>query len=96
MATQEDDMGGVFVFLLIASGAWYFGAFDRWSYTYRAEVGYYQDGQQTWFVGPDQDYEGCIAEARGRFTGINIASPNRAFSWACRKMQGERFLERVR
>jgi hypothetical protein len=65
-------------------------------YTYRAEVGYYENGQQAWFVGGDLPYDRCIDEARSRFDAMNRQSPKRAFSWACRKMQGDQFLDRVR
>jgi hypothetical protein len=66
------------------------------AYTYRAEVGYYESGQQAWYVGADKTREACTSEAVDMFNSFNAQSPNRAFSWACRKMQGERFLERVR
>ncbi len=65
-------------------------------YTYRAEVGYYENDKEAWFVGRDKSREACISEAIARYNNINAASPKRAFSWACRKMQGERFLDRVR
>ena len=66
-------------------------------YTYRAEVGYYQDGQQTWYVGTDRSYDECMSEARSRFNAFNTPdNPKRAFSWACRKMRGETFESRVR
>lgn len=65
-------------------------------YTYRAEVGYYEGDKQTWFVGSDKSREACISEAISRYNSINAASQGRAFSWACRQMQGENFLDRVR
>jgi hypothetical protein len=65
-------------------------------YTYRAEIGYYEGDKQTWFVGTDKSREACISEAISRYSSINAASPRRAFSWACRQMQGEEFLDRVR
>jgi hypothetical protein len=83
-------------FMVAALGAWYFGLFDRDSYTYRAEVGYYEGNYQQWFVGNDKTRDECQAEAISRFNSINARDPSRAFSWACRKMKGERFLERVR
>ena len=67
------------------------------SYTYKAEVGYYNDGKETWYVGEDKSYDACMSEARSYFASLNTPSnPKRAFSWACRKMQGDSFLERVR
>jgi hypothetical protein len=74
---------------LLISGCWQ-------GYTYRAEVGYYEGGEQRWYVGPDQSRDECQSSAINRFNALNRESPGRAFSWACRKMQGERFLERVR
>lgn len=70
----------------------------KWAggYTYRAEVGYYLDGKQTWFVGEDKSRQDCVTEAVARFNALNAGSQGRAFSWACRKMQGDSFLERVR
>jgi hypothetical protein len=65
-------------------------------YMYRAEVGYYSGGAQAWYVGSDTSYDSCMAEARALYNSYNAQSPNRAFSWACRKMQGENFLDRVR
>ena len=47
-------------------------------YTYRAEVGYYEDGKQTWFVGIDKSRDACISEATARYNSINAASPRRA------------------
>src|SRR5262245_19005609 len=82
--------------------AWYFDVFslDAFSflspYTYHAEVGYYDDGQQRWFVGADKSYSDCMSEAIGRFNAFNAQHRGRAFTWSCRKMQGERFLDRVR
>ena len=65
-------------------------------YTYRAEVGYHENGKETWFVGTDKSRDDCTSEAINRYNSINAASPGRAFSWACRQMQGESFLTRVR
>jgi hypothetical protein len=65
-------------------------------YKYRAEVGYYENDKEVWFVGEDKSRDACVSEAITRYNSINAASPRRAFSWACRKMQGERFLDRVR
>lgn len=93
-------MGGVIGLFLIGVAAWYFGLFDAFSpTTYRAEVGYYEGTQQAWFVGSDKSREECTEEAARRFNAMNtgpLGKPGRAFSWACRKMQGENFLERVR
>ncbi len=73
------------------------GGCDRLaSYTYRVEVGYYEDGKQVWHVGDDKTREACTSEAIGMFNSLNARSAGRAFSWACRKMNGEQFLERVR
>jgi hypothetical protein len=52
-------------------------------------------GAQTWFVGNDMTRDDCTARAIGYFNALNAESPNRAFSWACRKMQREKF-QRVR
>lgn len=66
-------------------------------YTYRAEVGYYEGSQERWYVGSDKSYDACISEATSYFNSLNTPSnPKRAFSWACRKMRGEEFLDRVR
>jgi len=73
------------------------GGCDRLaSYAYRAEVGYYEDGKQVWHVGDDKTREACTSEAIGMFNSLNARPAGRAFSWACRKMNGEQFLERVR
>jgi hypothetical protein len=87
--------GGAVALIGAAAAAYYFGAFEP-KFTYRAEVGYYLNGQQAWFVGADKTYDDCMSEATWRYNSINAEHPRRAFSWACRKMQGERFLERVR
>lgn len=88
---------GAFVVIMAVVAAWYFGLFESFnSYTYRAEVGYYQGDQQAWYVGSDKSRDACQAEAIGYYNQLNAKSTGRAFSWACRKMQGERFLERVR
>jgi hypothetical protein len=85
--------GPVVLLAAIACGCDYVPGY----YTYRAEVGYYQNGQQAWYVGSDKSYDACISEARNYFASLNTsANPNRAFSWACRKMHGEEFLDRVR
>ena len=83
--------------ILAAVGLWIYGWPEFLTkYTYRAEVGYYEGDKQAWYVGPDKSYDACISEAQGVFSNYNAKSPNRAFSWSCRKMQGESFLERVR
>lgn len=90
-------MRAVIVIGAIAAYLWVFGPPAFLSpYTYRAEVGYYNGGAQAWYVGSDTSYDSCMSEARGLFNSYNVQSPNRAFSWACRKMQGESFLDRVR
>jgi hypothetical protein len=77
--------------------AWYFGLFESFQgHTYRAEVGYFQGSERTWYVGRDKSREACTAEATALYNSYNRESPGRAFSWACRKMQGDRFLDRVR
>lgn len=89
-------MGGILVILGVI-GAWYMGWFSWFTpYTYRAEVGYYLNDQKTWYVGSDKSYDDCISEAIGRYRSLNAEHAGRAFSWACRKMQGEDFLDRVR
>jgi hypothetical protein len=66
-------------------------------YTYKAGVGYFNDGKETWYMGDNKSYDACMSEARSYFASLNTPSnPKRAFSWACRKMQGDSFLERVR
>jgi hypothetical protein len=65
-------------------------------YTYRAEVGYREGQEEKWFVGSDRTREECTSEATAYFNRLNSQSPGRAFSWACRKMKGENFLDRVR
>lgn len=83
--------------VLAIAGAWYMGWFE--SYTYRAEIGYYEADRQEWFVGSDKSREECTSEAIRRFNAMNtppLGKPGRAFSWACRKMQGDKFMERVR
>jgi hypothetical protein len=88
---------GVVLVILAIFAAWYFGLFEAVrGYTYRAEVGYHQGTEQLWFVGGDKSRDECTSEAIGRYNALNAQSPGRAFSWACRKMQGDRFLERVR
>jgi hypothetical protein len=76
--------------------AYFFGWFDGFFYTYRAEVGYYEGTEQRWYVGSDKSRDDCTSEAIGLYNSLNARSQGRAFSWACRKMNGERFLERVR
>lgn len=81
----------------VVFAGWYYGWFE--SYTYRAEVGYYEGTRQEWFVGSDRTHEECTSEAIRRFNAMNtppLGKPGRAFSWACRKMQGDKFLERLR
>jgi hypothetical protein len=64
---------------------------------YMAEVGYYDNNRQAWFVGErTKSLDACILEAQARYAGYNRNSPGRAFSWACRVMRGERFLDRTR
>jgi hypothetical protein len=85
--------------LVAAVGAalWWFGVWPFSSYTYRPEVGYYAGNQQKWHVGRDYNTQDeCTSEAAAVFNSYNRQSPGRAFSWACRKMDGEAFLERVR
>ena len=90
-------MGGVVLVILAIIGAWYFGIFETFQgYTYKAEVGYYTGQRQDWYVGADKSKDACLAEARAHFNSLNAQSPGRAFSWACRQMQGDRFLDRVR
>lgn len=81
--------------ILAAIAAWYFGLFEGLTYTYRAEVGYYQDGYMVWHVGSDKSYDACIAEAKAVFSSYNTERPGRAFAWSCRRMQGERFIDRI-
>jgi hypothetical protein len=47
-------------------------------------------------VGADKSYDACMSEAIAYYNELNRDHPKRAFSWACRKMQGENFLDRVR
>ncbi|RQH12461.1 hypothetical protein [Bradyrhizobium sp. RP6] len=90
-------MRGLMIIAAIAAYLWVFGTPSFLSpYTYRAEVGYYNGGAQAWYVGNDTSFDSCISEAQAMFNSYNTPKPNRAFSWACRKMQGESFLERVR
>ena len=66
-------------------------------YTYKAEVGYYEGGQQKWYIGSAKSYSECIAEATSYFDSLKTPSnPKRAFTWSCRKMRGEEFLDRVK
>jgi hypothetical protein len=83
---------------LIAIALWWFGSWPFGSaYTYRVEVGYYDGGKEIWYAGPDQNSrEDCVDAAIAYFNSVNNANTDRAFSWACRKMQGEDFLDRVR
>jgi|GEM_PF-5140095 len=93
---SDDGAGGL---LLIAGAAtfWYFDPMGWFTpYTYKAEVGYYRGSQQDWYVGSDKTREACTSEAVSLYNSYNRESPGRAFSWACRKMKGEQFLERVR
>lgn len=85
------------IFILGILAAWYFGLFSAFeSHTYRAEVGYYNGGQQAWYVGSDKSREACTSEAINYYNSLNAERQGRAFSWACREMQGEKFLARVR
>lgn len=90
--------------LVILAALWYF---ETWPFSvagpldfqteYMAEVGYYQGSDRVWFVGSRQKKkEACIDEAVSRFNSLNRESPRRAFSWSCRIMRGERFLDRTR
>jgi hypothetical protein len=66
-------------------------------YTYKAEVGYYEGGQQKWYIGSAKSYNDCIAEATSYFDSLKSPSnPKRAFTWSCRKMRGEEILDRVK
>jgi len=83
--------------IALVVAAWWFGWIPIWQgYTYRAEVGYHYGSRQDWYVGPDQSLEDCRQHALSMYHSKNSDSPRRAFSWACRKMQGDSFLERVR
>jgi len=87
------------VVAIVAVIAWWYGAFESFGispYTYRAEVGYYENGEKTWYVGKDKSRDACTTEAAAMYASLNARNQNRAFSWACRKMQGEEFLDRVR
>ena len=90
--TTDQGGGGVLIGIAVVAAIWAFVP----KYTYRAEVGYYQNAAQAWFVGEDKTYDECISEATWRYNSINSQHPDRAFSWACRKMRGEDFLDRVR
>jgi hypothetical protein len=96
--SMAGEQGGTAVVLIGAAAAAYFFGVGPFApqYTYRAEIGYYLNGEQAWFVGSDKTYDECMSEAISRFNSINVDHPRRAFSWACRKMQGEQFLDRVR
>jgi hypothetical protein len=93
--TDEEGGAALFAVTLAIIGAWYFGFFEKT--TYRPEVGYYEGKQAVWTVGSDMTREECTGVAIAHFNNLNAEPPHtRAFSWACRKMQGEKFLERVR
>ena len=79
----------IFAFSLFLSACWE-------SYTYRAEVGYFEGAEQRWFVGSDKSRDDCQTEAINRYNALNRESPGRAFSWACRQMSGDQFITRVR
>jgi hypothetical protein len=107
MSNNSGNEGVLFLgLMLLVLGAWYFGWFEKLgasvglrkgeAYTYRSEVGYYLEGQPTWYVGIDTTRDKCTSEAIHLYNSVNAERLNRAFSWACRKMQGEKFLERVR
>lgn len=94
----------MFYVLLLMAGLWYF---ELWPFSvegpldfqteYAAEVGYYRGTERAWFVGSrHRKKEACINEAISRFNTLNHESPGRAFSWSCRVMRGERFLDRTR
>ena len=94
----SNEGGGVaFILTGATAAAYYFGVWPfAPKHTYRAEVGYMNGEEEVWFVGVDKTYDQCMSEAASRYNSINAEHPRRAFSWACRKMQGERFLKRVR
>lgn len=78
-------------------GAWYFDLFENLRpYTYIPEVGYYLQGKETYSLGDATTHDKCVEQAIARFNNMNAESPDRAFRWSCRKMQGENFLERVK
>lgn len=97
---SDTNSSGCLPMLALAGlGVWlYFNGMPEWTkkYTYRAEVGYYEGSERTWYVGQDKNYQACIDEATAYYRSLNDKRPNRAFSWACRKMEGEKFLDRVR
>jgi hypothetical protein len=88
---------GYVVLVVLGVIAYWAGWFDSFkAYTYRAEVGYYVGDRQNWYVGNDKSRDDCQSEAIAIYNNYNREKPGRAFSWACRKMKGEQFLERVR
>jgi hypothetical protein len=86
--------------LLVIAGVlmWWFGIWPLApAHTYAPEVGYYKGEERVWFVGsavPSRD--DCISTATAVYNQYNREARGRAFSWACRQMQGDRFLARVR
>ena len=50
---------------------------------------------EAWYLRAGKSYDDCIAEAIVYYTD-KTPIIQRAFSWACRKMRGENFLDRVR
>jgi hypothetical protein len=84
--------------ILIGVALWWF---EIWpfgpAYTYAPEVGYYLGEERAWFVGDAiKSREDCVSNAIAVYNNYNGETPGRAFSWSCRKMQGDRFLDRVR
>jgi hypothetical protein len=81
------------------SGSWPFdqgGPFD-FKTEYMAEVGYYAGEERRWYVGSrTRDKSACLSEAISIYNQYNWQSSGRAFSWSCRIMSGDRFLDRTR
>lgn len=91
------------ILLLALAAMWWFEVwpFDgtlTGRHTYQPEVGYWEDGERKWYVGGGlAKQDECVASATAQYNSYNARSPNRAFSWACRKMdKSGNFLERVR
>jgi hypothetical protein len=81
----------------VIAALWWFNVWPFNSYTYRPEVGYYSGSDRQWYVGKDYaTQEECSNDAIAVFNSYNAQSSGRAFSWACRQMEGEKFLARVR
>ncbi len=67
------------------------------SYEYIPEVGYHDNGKENWWLGDRyKSKESCINSATSQYNFYNKNDQKRAFSWACRKMEGDKFLDRVR